>query len=790
MTDPHRPLVLAADTVITPVEDLPDEVRARFELLSGSFAVTRLHSRVPTKVLDSEGTGLLREFAQPKRLVEAVLSFSLARGLNPQATLRAAFALLGDLVRSELLVEPDSAGAVPVKPSLEAGAAWSGHQVDRCVRVMTDTEVYRLSGPADDAAALKIVRRGAPPAARLEIARECATLCHLGGSVAPRLLQDGSTEGTPYVLMEWIAGVDAETAALHWREGGGETGLLDMCERILRAYATLHAAGVVHGDIHPTNVMVRPSGSVVILDYGVSVLKTTGRRLRVARAGRAEYFEPEYARAALEGRRVPEASAASDQYSLAVLLYQCLTGQACLNFSPTWRRALEQTVAEAPLSFAVHGEFRWPAIERVLLRALSKTAKRRFPDVAAFADAFSGARPRAAPPSPRREGSAAGQFLKLHLRQLAPEGQLLTRAAASAPAASVYYGLAGTALALLHMASVRGDPLLFAHARLWAERCRDLRHRRTAFLSPRLGLTEALVGRVSPFHAGPGPGYLGAVIADTLGDNASRDRALVAWLRVLGLPSGEVELTLGWAGVLLALGFALELVGEENPSLRRRLLAAGGKVTARISRQVARARSGSPQNLGIAHGTGGVLYATLRWTMVSGEPYPAWMEKRLEEIARRAKISSAGARWPWFTLDSRGRAATSYMPGWCNGSAGLIWLWTLAARATGEERYGRLAELAALDAWKNDPGEIHFCCGLVGIAYGMLNLYRHTGDKLWAERAQTLAERAAERAIESARSNPAEFAHSLFRGEAGLATLIVDLERPALAGFPLFDAAR
>jgi serine/threonine-protein kinase len=367
----------------------------------------------------------------------------------------------------------------------------------------------------------------------------------------------------------------------------------------------------------------------------------------------------------------------------------------------------------------------------------------------------------------------------------------LSQAEATAPTASIYYGLAGTAIALLHMASVRKDPLLLAHATLWAERCGAVARRRTAYLSPRLELTSDMLGRVSPYHTRSGLDYLHAAMADAQGDFVTRDRALSRWLRVLRLRSREIELTLGWAGVLLVAGLALELVGEESPAMRDHLLEAGRQVQGRVSNALHRGRSsGQHQNLGMAHGTAGVLYAALRWELVSGTPRPDWVETALSRVARKAQISATGARWPWFTLDSRGQAATSYMPGWCNGSAGLIWLWTLAHRVTGDEAYGRLAELAAQDAWNNDPGEIHFCCGLVGIAYGLLNLYRHTGDQVWLTRAEALAERAAGRALDARHAGSSEFAHSLFRGDPGLAVLLVDLEHPSRAAFPLVDAGR
>jgi len=131
------------------------------------------------------------------------------------------------------------------------------------------------------------------------------------------------------------------------------------------------------------------------------------------------------------------------------------------------------------------------------------------------------------------------------------------------------------------------------------------------------------------------------------------------------------------------------------------------------------------------------------------------------------------------------------MSGWCNGSSGFVFLWTLAHQMLGKAEYGTLAEQAGLDAWESDGQIGNLCCGFAGQAYALLNLYKHTGDKAWLHGAQAQAQRAA-RSIQAMPSSGdyqelAMRAESLYKGELGVAVLAAELEKPESAAMPLFE---
>ena len=138
----------------------------------------------------------------------------------------------------------------------------------------------------------------------------------------------GTSEGAPYLAMELLEGSDLGTVLT--REGRlGVEDALEIVLPVIAGVAAAHDAGVVHRDLKPSNVFVSsgPRGRVwpKVLDFGVSkILDAEGDGPATATdgvIGTAAYMAPEQARTARS------ASFRSDQYSLGVLLYQCLTGE-------------------------------------------------------------------------------------------------------------------------------------------------------------------------------------------------------------------------------------------------------------------------------------------------------------------------------------------------------------------------------------------------------------------------------------------------------------------------------
>jgi serine/threonine protein kinase len=151
-----------------------------------------------------------------------------------------------------------------------------------------------------------------------------------------------------------------------------------------------HDANIVHRDLKPENVMYDPNlRRVKLLDFGIATDTQASSDERLTRAGffvgTLMYIAPE----ALSGEIV---TAAADQYSLATIAYFLLT--RCLPYTAKAPREMFTqllTMPPIPLKDAGGGESELnfsPALNDVVMRALSRTPASRYPTVVAFANAF------------------------------------------------------------------------------------------------------------------------------------------------------------------------------------------------------------------------------------------------------------------------------------------------------------------------------------------------------------------------------------------------------------------
>ncbi|HYW44467.1 MAG TPA: lanthionine synthetase LanC family protein [Bryobacteraceae bacterium] len=801
------PMILPADMLLIPVKDLPESVRQQIQADEGDYALTRPQSRTPSRVVDADSAELLRQFRKPTTIVQAVIRYSRETNSDPERTLEEAYPMLERLARAHLLVPSDSEEARRIEPLLQPAARIAGLEVVRPVQALEDTELYEVRTAEGHPAALKILR----PTAGKEVARlfdrEAAILERLNGDVSPKLLGNGTADGRRYLLLEWCSGVDCSTLAADWRQTGGAEGrrsIVNLCAAILDAYARLHARNVIHSDVHPRNVLVNSDLQVKLIDFGLARIAGIENEFRSApRGGIGFFFEPEYAKAAGSKKRPPASSALGEQYALGALFYFLATGHHYLDFSAEKHEMFRQIAEDAPLEFAHWGVEAWPELEEVLRRALQKHSSERFRSVTDFAEALKSCAvvedQRPIPSRIAAEPSAypdAQEILGRMLARLDARAPLFASGLAAAPKVSVTYGMAGMAYGLYRIACAREDAELLALADLWATRAARQSNASDAFYSTDIEITPEIVGRVSPYHTESGVHLVQALIGVGMGDMASQQSALDQFVvAVQAAPCHSLDVTLGQSGLLLGSSILLDSVSD-NPYIQSEALTTFGNQCLdslwkklqgfgpiRECREIAYS--------GAAHGWAGILYATLNWCRASKAALPASTEDRLDQLARFADRSGGRARWRFMIRKHSLQPGAEYMSGWCNGSSGFVFLWTLAHQMLGKAEYGTLAEQAGLDAWESDGQIGNLCCGFAGQAYALLNLYKHTGDKAWLHGAQAQAQRAA-RSIQAMPSSGdyqelAMRAESLYKGELGVAVLAAELEKPESAAMPLFE---
>ncbi len=793
--------VLPADATIQSVATLPQRLRDTIGARDNDFALSRRSSRTRSKLIDARAARLLEEFRRPCGIAEAVARFSRGQDTDAEALLEEALPMLLTLVQGGLLVPAGAAAADPIAATLAPSNSVASWSVVRRIQVLDDTEVYQVR-KGSVFGALKIARSAGIPA-NGAIEREGAILSGLDSGVTPRLLELGRHEMRSYVLTQWVRGSHLESVCGEPRERGGTQArreLLGVTGSVIQAYASLHANEIVHGDVHPRNVIVDRTGRVTILDFGLGRQVNLDEDGGVRRGGLAFFFEPELAEAWLRHALPPPASYAGEQYAVAALLYLVLAGGHYVDFSLERESMLHQ-IAELPmLPFAQRGVAKWPDVERILGRALSKEPAHRYSSLSELAgELLTAAVPRSRPKPPAQKSklSALGtEFLK----DCALGGSLWAQTPFPPPAASLNYGSTGIAYTLYRVACARDDAETLALADLWCTRSiRDLADA-GAFDSAELDVSPEGIGSCSIYHGPAGVNLTQALIAAARGELVTRNEAIGSFIKVCSQPCDVLDVTLGSAGALLGCAFLTDSMstggarnrfGTRDEALAALLREAGERLERHIWSAIDRygsiAASAALSNLGIAHGWAGLLYATLCWRAATGCALTDAVAGRLEELAQLAQPAGRGLCWPWDLDDGAARAAT--MSGWCNGSAGYVFLWTSAYDATLDPAFLELAEAAAWNVWESASSSPNLCCGGAGEAYALLNYYRRSQSKDWLLRARRVAAAAGEQAYAfSTAPDSLEWRRGgLYKGDAALALLDADLDRVEEARMPMFE---
>lgn len=283
------------------------------------------------------------------------------------------------------------------------------------------------------AAGARVVKVGGAAAAA-RFAREAQVLGALGPPLTPRLYAHGVAEGRPYLVMDRLDGapLSAWMAAL---PGTGAATLSEAMARwqpIAATVARIHAAGFIHRDLKPENAFLA-GGAATLIDFGLARAERDELPMTRdgERPGTACYMAPEQCSGAAG------IDARADQYALAVLLFELLTGRP--PFGGNAAEVMQGHLARRPPRASSLASL--PAgLDEVLARALSKEPAARFADASAFATAVArvvadaaGSAGQAArsPASTRRPTAVLGVAAPAPLEQLAQlasaDGGLLAR---------------------------------------------------------------------------------------------------------------------------------------------------------------------------------------------------------------------------------------------------------------------------------------------------------------------------------------------------------------------------
>lgn len=778
---PTLRLVLPEDVEIVPVDQLSEELRRKLAASPGDYALSRASGRQGAKIISRELCDFLRQFREPCGIVNAVVSFARQTQVSAEDVLEEVFPILQSLVHSAFLISESDLQAAETSRA-KARKTFGDFAIVRAVQMMDDTQVYSARGLDGQFVALKLARSANQMAMR-SLEAEAEALTRLAGRWVPVIVGRGTLEGHAYLATEWVAGVSIDRWADTLREREPHTAsgqLLARGTELLSAFVSFHEEGIVHGDVHPGNILITRASEIRVLDFGLS--QQPERERGPQRGGVGFYFDPEFVSARLDNRIPPPATAAGEQYALGALLYRLITGQYYLPFSFEREEAYRQIVEGSPRPFNEVGSPPWPELEEILGRMLRKRPEDRYP---CLRDAESAMRqlqmPEGGPPS-EDDYAEIGAFLDSEIAQIQKQGSQFE--IVQQPRISVTMGLAGRAYGLYRVAVAGGDSQLLELADQLGERANIERNDAGAFFVAEEGMNEELITPLSVLYAEPGLSAVRAFIAHARGDAYSLNAMMKEFVRVTqGIDAGKLDFAFGMPGVLSVCGNLLRVAACHtyvDPTCIREL---GSKVETAMLATIAEQwslQTASPELTGFfgaAHGWAGHLYALLKWADVRGEKPAPEVESLLDALAQYAQPFGRGLRWPR-KLPSD---TPEYVASWCNGAAGFVHLWCAAHQALGKHMYHTLAEAAAWSTWDASEPGLDLCCGSAGRAYALLAYSEMSGDEQWRKRAATLAR------LSVRQSQSAQFMREigLYKGPIGLLALCAEL-RSGHASMPFF----
>ncbi len=179
----------------------------------------------------------------------------------------------------------------------------------------------------------------------------------------------GDADGRPYIAMEVIEGKSLKELIV----GSGPLPISEAvayAKQILSATRFAHRHGIIHRDIKPHNILLGHEDRLKVTDFGIARSGASQMTEVGSIMGTAQYLSPEQARGA-------PVTAASDLYSVGIVLYEMLTGKTPFNGETPIEIAMKH-VNDPPRPPSEHRRDIPPELDQVVLRSLSKDIHERY----------------------------------------------------------------------------------------------------------------------------------------------------------------------------------------------------------------------------------------------------------------------------------------------------------------------------------------------------------------------------------------------------------------------------
>jgi serine/threonine-protein kinase len=196
----------------------------------------------------------------------------------------------------------------------------------------------------------------------------------------------GEQDGYIYMVQELLTGPTLEQYLSDASTRGATlptSDIIRITQQIASALDAAHAAGIIHRDVKPSNIMWNASGALALTDFGIA--KNTAATMAQTQTGfvmgTPNYLSPEQAQG------IGSVTAVSDIYSLGVVVYEMITGKAPFSGDTPMSIVMHHIQTPPPPLRTLRPDAP-PAVEAVIQQALAKDPSQRFQKASAFAQAL------------------------------------------------------------------------------------------------------------------------------------------------------------------------------------------------------------------------------------------------------------------------------------------------------------------------------------------------------------------------------------------------------------------
>lgn len=201
--------------------------------------------------------------------------------------------------------------------------------------------------------------------------KEANSLTKLSDPHIVKIYDFGNELGIPYLVMEYIKGMDLKSYLKNNYPLSLEK-VVDIMQQVLSAVKAAHQMGIIHRDLKPQNILIDDFGKIKVTDFGISIATIESATITKTNTmvGSVHYISPEQARGSIITNQ-------SDIYSLGIILFELLTGRVPYQGETAVSIAVKHYQNKLPSVKSINPKIP-QSMENIVLRATAKNLNDRY----------------------------------------------------------------------------------------------------------------------------------------------------------------------------------------------------------------------------------------------------------------------------------------------------------------------------------------------------------------------------------------------------------------------------